>query len=223
MVENKWVRMVGCGLLTVLLFLVVGTFPADTAHGQSEEEGEAAGESAKEDDGSIPDESGLSIFDLKRLAQALQVSPETELPQEEGEPAPALEPPTIDAKPTPEEERATYLEAKLRRLEEERKSLEALQKDISEELASLEKLKQEIDQRLAQEDELTQQRVAKLVDIYNRMDLDKLVKVLEKHPEALRINLLYRMKEKRVSEILQQLNPEEAAEISRKLLNKKTK
>lgn len=222
MSANERMRIVRLVFFASLLLLVAGAFLGDSAHGQSGEDESGEGTPAEGTE-ETPPPPEPNVYDQERLGKALNVGADATLPQEEGTPAPALEAPAIEAKPTPAEERATYLDAKLRRLQEEQKRLETLQEDVKADLAKLEKLKVEIDQRLAQEDEITQQKVAKLVDIYNRMDLDKLVKVLQQQPPELRINLLYRMKEKRVSEILQMMDPEAAAEISRQLLNKKTK
>ncbi len=147
-------------------------------------------------------------------------------PSQITEPTPQVEPvsvPELEVKASPEEERASYLQAQLEHIQAEQKKLEALKADIQSDLKSLEKVRAEIERRLTGEDKKTAEKIAKLIKIYAKMPIEKLTKVLNEQPEGLRIKLLFHMKEKRVSEILANMDPQEAAMTSRLLLNKKTK
>ncbi|MDP8224563.1 MAG: hypothetical protein P9L99_14475 [Candidatus Lernaella stagnicola] len=147
-------------------------------------------------------------------------------PNEAKDPTPQVAPvvvPEMDIKPPPEEERATYLRANMERIQAETSKLQALKQEIEKELEELKKVRAEIDQRLAKEDAETAAKIQKLIKIYDKMPIEKLAGVLALHPEDLRIKLLYHMKEKRVSELLANMEPAAAAKISQQLLNKKTK
>lgn len=148
----------------------------------------------------------------------------------EPEPAPVAPPepepvkaPEFEVKATPPEEHATYLEARLARITEEEKALEALRADVQKEIKKLEEVRATIDARLAQEDEVTAKKVNHLLSIYDKMRIEELAKVLQKLPDDLMIKVLFHMKEKRVSAILEKMDSGEAAKVSKALLNKTTK
>ena len=131
--------------------------------------------------------------------------------------------PEFEAKPTPEEEHATYLKSQLNQIEEEQKSLATLKADIQKELKKLEEVQAQIDQRLAKEDQATELKVTRLIAIYDKMRLDELAPVLEKLPDDLRVKVLNRLKEKKVGQLLELMDPDTAAKTSKLLLNKKSK
>jgi hypothetical protein len=131
--------------------------------------------------------------------------------------------PPIEVLPVPEDEHAMYLEAQRQRIAQEAQALAQLQAEIKREVERLEQVRGEIDQRLAQEDEATKKKLAKLVKIYEAMRPADLVKLLSDLDEPLRLQLLSRMKQKVVSQILALMDPHLAAETSKKLMNKKVK
>jgi len=160
---------------------------------------------------------------LEALRQALGVTAGAETAKPAAPEPEPVRTPEFDVKPTPEEEHAGYLEAKLNRIKEEEAALAALRADVQKELKQLEEVRKQVDARLAQEDAEVVKKVERLLAIYDKMQLDELAKVLSKLPDELRLKVLFHMKEKRVSMILERMDPAEAARISKELLNKKTK
>lgn len=165
-------------------------------------------------------------IDPAALREVLGVAPDAEMPvssvTDEKKPDEA-EKQTVPKRiilPSPENEHASYFERQREMVAQEQQALEELRAEIKRDLQQLEVIRGEIDQRLAQEDEITRKKVARLVKIYESMRPDDLVKVLEKLDEALRLQVMFRMKQKVVSQVLVRMEPSEAARISAKLLKK---
>lgn len=119
----------------------------------------------------------------------------------------------------PIDEHAGYLRMERKKIEEEKKSLMLLRAEVRKEIMSMETARKELDQRLAKMDVEKQNRITKLVKIYQKMSAKDVVPLLENLDEDLMLNVLYRLKEKNQSQILSLMDPEKAAKISKMLLS----
>lgn len=176
---------------------------------------------------SQPSPTSAPALNTEAIRQALEEAQSKMQGTAEGTPSEpetsGVETPVFEAKATPEEEHATYLALQEKKMQEERQVLEALKKELKDEIAKLETLRADIDKRMADEDEATKKKLSKLVKIYEAMRPDELVPVLDKLDDELRLQVLSRMKQKVVSQILVKMDPAKAAVISEKLMSKKAK
>ena len=118
----------------------------------------------------------------------------------------------------PQEEHAGYLKLEREKIEREREALVLLKAEVKREIERLEAIRKNLDSRFAKVDEQRNKRIAKLVKIYQGMQAQEVVKLLDNLDEEIMLNVLYRMKAKNQSQILAQMEPARAAGISKKLI-----
>ena len=118
------------------------------------------------------------------------------------------------------QERQARLEALTKREQEldmREEGLQAIQKQIEEKLSTLRILRKEIAELLEEKDAFEENRYKHLVRVYEGMKPVEAASLVERLPEHTAIQLLTRMKSKKVSQILEAIEPDRAAKISERL------
>src|SRR5271157_960129 len=106
-------------------------------------------------------------------------------------------------------------------LDQER--LGIIKSDIKKEIEHNEKLKKEIEEAQKSMDEETKQRLLKVSKIYETMVPEEAAKAMEKLDEDTAAAILSNLKPKKAGAILGQMNSENSAPISKKLITKSPK
>jgi flagellar motility protein MotE (MotC chaperone) len=121
----------------------------------------------------------------------------------------------------PAEEHATYLAQEHENIERERRALLLIRADVRREIERMERLRRQLEVDMVQMDEGREKRIKKLVKVFQAMPSQDVVPLLDNLNEKMMLNVLFRMKEKKQSQILALMEPERAAEISRKMIETK--
>jgi len=117
-----------------------------------------------------------------------------------------------------DKETQKYMKDHLDEIQRERRSLEVLRGELDQRIDKLSRLQKDLDQRLAIEDKQNQERIQNLVKIYQGMKPEQISALLWKLDEDIRYQVLERLKNKTISKILTLIPPEQAAEVTRRLL-----
>lgn len=118
------------------------------------------------------------------------------------------------------QERQARLDALLdreKKLDEREESIRLIQKQIEEKLVTLQTLRKEITSLLKEKDNFEERRYEHLVKVYEGMKPSEAASLVERLQEHTAIQLLARMKSKKVSQILGEIQPENAARLSERL------
>lgn len=113
------------------------------------------------------------------------------------------------------------IEARAQELERRRVLLEAAERRIQEKVAELEALKGEIEQLLLTKDEQEESQLASLVKIYENMKPKEAARIFEELDMIVLLDVVERMKERKVAPILARMNPERAKEITLELARRR--
>ena len=118
------------------------------------------------------------------------------------------------------QERQARLEALKKReqeLDTREEGLRAIQKQIEEKLVTLRMLRKEIAELLEEKDAFEENRYKHLVRVYEGMKPSEAASLVERLQEHTAIQILTRMKSKKVSQILEAIEPDRAAKLSERL------
>lgn len=119
----------------------------------------------------------------------------------------------------PKDEHASYLEKERAKIEAEKRALVLLRADVKKEIQRLEKLQKQLDTSLDKRDATREKRISKMVKVYQKMQPQEAVKLLDNLDENLMLSVLLKMKEKQQGKILSLMEPARAAAISEKLIS----
>lgn len=135
-----------------------------------------------------------------------------------------LELPDLDTDKLKKEDVARYLsmaDRKKRQIDERismlgkrERQLKSLEKSIDEKLKRLDDERKFFSQSLQQEKELQEQRLEKLVQLYDKMEPKKAAPVFEKMDEDLAVAMFKRLRQKQVTLILETMTPEKSVKLS---------
>jgi flagellar motility protein MotE (MotC chaperone) len=115
------------------------------------------------------------------------------------------------------QERQTLLDARERQLAKQEEELRQLQQYLEEKLTTLAMLRKEIGALIEEKEAFEEQRFEHLVKVYEGMKPAEAASLIERLSEDTAVKLFYRMKEKKVSQILGFIKPEVAAKLSERL------
>ncbi len=118
----------------------------------------------------------------------------------------------------PLEEHKTFLNEELEKIKRERRALEAMRVEIKAEIMEMEKSRKAVNALFEKMDERKAKRIKKLVKVYQGMEAEAVVPLLENLEEDIMLAVLYRMKEKKQAAIMALMDPARAASISEKLI-----
>jgi flagellar motility protein MotE (MotC chaperone) len=152
------------------------------------------------------------------LASALASKPEIAKTISSPPAEPTLTPSTTDLPLLQSlQERQALLGAREQQLADKEKELRQLQQLLEEKLTTLSVLRKEIGALLEQKENFEEQRFEHLVKVYEGMKPAEAASLIERLQEDTAVKLFYRMKEKKVSQILEFVKPEVAAQLSERL------
>jgi flagellar motility protein MotE (MotC chaperone) len=113
--------------------------------------------------------------------------------------------------------RLEAIEAKEHHLTEREEALRQVQQQIVSQLQTLTTLRQEITELLAEKEAFEEQRLGHLVKVYEGMRPAEAASLVERLDEDTAVRLFFRMKEKKISKILEAVKPDVAARLSERL------
>lgn len=117
--------------------------------------------------------------------------------------------------------RRDEIERQERDLDRRRTLLEAAERRIDEKVTELETLKQSIESLMIQHDEQAESQLASLVKIYENMKPKNAARIFEELDMFVLLDVIERMKERKVAPILAKLNPRRAKAITLKLAQRR--
>ena len=115
------------------------------------------------------------------------------------------------------QERQTLLDDREKQLEQREAALRQLHQTVEEKLALLTVLRKEIGALIAEKEAFEAQRFEHLVKVYEGMKPAEAASLIERLQQETAVKLFYRMKEKKVSQILGFISPDVAAKLSEQL------
>jgi flagellar motility protein MotE (MotC chaperone) len=115
------------------------------------------------------------------------------------------------------QERQTLLDQRQKQLDQREAALQQLHKSIEEKLALLTVLRKEIGALIEEKEAFEEQRFEHLVKVYEGMKPAEAASLIERLQGDTAVKLFYRMKEKKVSQILGFISPDVAAKLSEQL------
>ena len=118
------------------------------------------------------------------------------------------------------QQRQARLEAiavKERQLAEREEALRQARQQIESQLETLTTLRQEITELLVEKEAFEEQRFGHLVKVYEGMRPAEAASLVERLDEDTAVRLFFRMKEKKISKILEAVKPDVAARLSERL------
>ena len=154
---------------------------------------------------------------------ALAIAAGESAPAARPEPAPPTAPPrlTLSKGDIPLlqslQERQARLEAGEQQLQQRQHELQLLQQQLEERLTTLHSIRQEIAALIAERDSFEEKRFAHLVKVYEGMKPAEAASLVERLRPETAVKLFYRMKGRKVSQILEFVKPDVAAGLSERL------
>jgi len=115
------------------------------------------------------------------------------------------------------EERKALLDAREKALEIREKELRILEQQLEEKISTLALLRKEVGELIQEKEAFEEKRLEHLIKVYEGMKPEEAAPLIERLKEDTAVILFYRMKEKKVSQILGFVNPDVAAKISERL------
>jgi flagellar motility protein MotE (MotC chaperone) len=115
------------------------------------------------------------------------------------------------------QERQALLEEREKQLAQREEAVHFIQQQVEEKLASLTTLRKEIGALIVEKEAFEEKRFEHLVKVYEGMKPEEAASLIERLQEDTATKLFYRMKEKKVSQLLGFVKPEVAAKLSERL------
>jgi flagellar motility protein MotE (MotC chaperone) len=115
------------------------------------------------------------------------------------------------------QERQELLEEREKQLAKREEAVHFIQQQAEEKLASLTTLRKEIGSLITEKEAFEEKRFEHLVKVYEGMKPEEAASLIERLHEDTATKLFYRMKEKKVSQLLGFVKPEVAAKLSERL------
>jgi flagellar motility protein MotE (MotC chaperone) len=113
--------------------------------------------------------------------------------------------------------RLEAIEVKEHQLAEREEALHQARQQIESQLETLTTLRQEITELLVEKEAFEEQRFGHLVKVYEGMRPAEAASLVERLDEDTAVRLFFRMKEKKISKILEAVKPDVAARLSERL------
>ena len=115
------------------------------------------------------------------------------------------------------QERQAHLDARVQQLDKREEELRFVQQQVEEKLAMLTTLRKAVGALLEEKEAFEEKRFEHLVKVYEGMKPEEAASLIERLNEDTAVKLFYRMKEKKVGQILGLVKPEMAAKLSERL------
>jgi flagellar motility protein MotE (MotC chaperone) len=115
------------------------------------------------------------------------------------------------------QERQAHLDTRAKQLDKREEELHFVQQQVEEKLSMLTTLRKEVGALLEEKEAFEEKRFEHLVKVYEGMKPEEAASLIERLNEDTAIKLFYRMKEKKVAQILGLVKPEVAAKLSERL------
>ena len=115
------------------------------------------------------------------------------------------------------QERQAHLEEREQQLARREEELRGIQQRVEEKLALLSTLRKEVGALMEEKEAFEEKRFEHLVKVYEGMKAEEAAALFERLQEDTAVKMLFRMKEKKVSQIMGFIKPEVAVKLSERL------